>query len=350
MEAADGIGLAGEKQMEQTSNGSGVGNVGLEVGRPDVIANITSTSGFGSPKGDGQNAADPDHSSPSAASTSGEQATITKTITTDTIDTHTTSTTPTPRTSTTSQPPNPPSPIPSKPTTPMSTAIAVRTAAPTLPTPSLSDLSLHSPSSQIIGTPFASSSMPERFEYPFPDTPSSSPPPGASTTSPHATPPHSAIASISPMMVLTTGPNHALANASIVPPPNMAPPPASSSSAFQYASSPHYASASTAHVPSRAATLPYSVASGSPSHVHAQAEAPAAGPVYPTYSTYAPAHPMLRAQASAADPPVPPSLAKKRRGWNLGLLGRRRSATAPPEADGQRSPLGSPRNDSEHGR
>ncbi|KDR78747.1 hypothetical protein GALMADRAFT_1267206 [Galerina marginata CBS 339.88] len=126
----------------------------------------------------------------------------------------------------------------------------------------LTELTLHSPSSQIIGTPFATNST--RFEYPFPDTSSPSNP--------------------------ATGSN--------------SPPLSSSALTFTNASGSSFPVISTSQSTSQISppAISYSLSSSDA----------------PSYNT---THPKLKAQLNS---PVPPSLRKKR--WSLNLLGRRKSS------------------------
>ncbi|KAF7309741.1 hypothetical protein MIND_00345900 [Mycena indigotica] len=151
-----------------------------------------------------------------------------------------------------------------------------RIALPPSPMPNIGDLSLHSPSSAIVGTPFSDLHS-ARFEYPFPD-PSSGP-----SSSPEISPSSSALTSTSqPQLAINAPP------------------------ALQ-------------HFP---ASFP------------SPAELPA----------YSPTHPRMR---TVSPPPEPPSIAKRRQRWTLGLgtlarkLSRSGSAphpsqavTPPPEQEG----------------
>lgn len=175
----------------------------------------------------------------------------------------------------------------------------------------LSGISLHSPSSQIVGTPFATDST--KFEYPFPDvSPSGS-------TSPQQP---SAVISPSATTLFMSG---------IAGHPDS--PPLESCSSFPMLST----AISQTYTPSN-------VSSYSPLSPLAPSEMP----------PYNPAHPKLR----TTNPPVPPSLAKKRTRWTLGLgsLSQRRSFSSTAsgnlqsehaprfsvEGPGHSSPLGSP--------
>ncbi|KAF8079305.1 hypothetical protein FPV67DRAFT_1444457 [Lyophyllum atratum] len=143
----------------------------------------------------------------------------------------------------------------------------------------LSDLALHSPSSQIVGTPFTTES---RFEYPFPD----------SSSSPSDAP------SPSSSVILTPGFPSVCTSASF---------PSSSSQSLTLSSSP----------PSM--TSPF----------------PPTFPLPANLPTYSSTHPKMR----AGDPPVPPGLVKKRQRWSLGLL-RRRSSNSSQTSEG--SPRSAP--------
>ncbi|KIM39369.1 hypothetical protein M413DRAFT_198074 [Hebeloma cylindrosporum] len=146
----------------------------------------------------------------------------------------------------------------------------------------LSDLSLHSPSSQIVGTPFATDST-TKFEYPFPDAPASSS---------GSLPPQQFSGVVSPSA-------NTLSMSIIAGNPDS--PPLESCSSFPMLS--------TARSPSN------------PSSPVVSSEMP----------SYNPAHPKLK----AIDPPIPPSLAKKRGRWSLALgsLGRRTSFSGPTSED-----------------
>lgn len=144
----------------------------------------------------------------------------------------------------------------------------------------LSDLTLHSPSSRIVGTPFATSSA--RFEYPFPE--------GPTTTEPHQA-------------------------TSSTPSPSF----------------PSLASGSTFPGPSSSSSQPQSLATTPPSISHFSPPFPLELP------NYSPTHPKMR----TGNPPVPPGLVKKRGRWSLGLLRRRStngSSGSQSSAGGSRSP------------
>jgi len=119
--------------------------------------------------------------------------------------------------------------------------------------PSFPDLALHSPSN-IIGTPFTTTSAP--YEYPFPESPTDT-------------------------------------DSGVLP----------SSSSFSQAPS---------------------FASSPPRLTHFPPDLP---------HNYSPTHPKLR----PANPPVPPSLAKKRQQWSLGILRRRSSGNGSASDDGSSS-------------
>ncbi|KAF8960007.1 hypothetical protein BDZ97DRAFT_1760979 [Flammula alnicola] len=214
------------------------------------------------------------------------------------------------------------------------------------PLADLSDLILHSPSSQIVGTPFATNST--RFEYPFPD---------ASTTTPSS-----------------SG-----GSVSGSPPPLLSGPPLRSPSLFA-GSGTSITLASSSTLASRSSFPPISTTTSSPSTAHLMLTYPAhlpgellpmplplplALPLLPSSSVSTLptlSHPKLKAPVN---PPVPPSLAKKRTRWSLGLglglglvgVGRRKSedvvgstvtTTGGPGGIGQEqlvvgSPLGTPR-------
>ncbi|KAJ7504475.1 hypothetical protein B0H11DRAFT_519001 [Mycena galericulata] len=172
----------------------------------------------------------------------------------------------------------------------------------------LADITLHSPSSMIVGTPFSDVHS-TRFEYPFPDKPSTSELP-SSNSPPPTSPTFSSISSSSSSAMLSASQPQLVLN----PPPTLH----------------HY---------------------------------PASFPPPPPddLPNYSATHPKMR----AVNPPVPPALVKRRQRWSLGLgsLSRKlslRSGNAPtgqvtpgspdPEADrrdetGGNAPLGSPRLD-----
>ncbi|PPQ79105.1 hypothetical protein CVT25_002898 [Psilocybe cyanescens] len=157
------------------------------------------------------------------------------------------------------------SPPPSEPPSPLETSRSSPRRILTMPgLADLSDIILHSPS-QIVGTPYAINST--RFEYPFPDTVS---------THSSGSPPTS-----SPM-------NSVLS------------PPVASGSSFPVIST----SASSSQISSP--TFFYPISSSN-------------------ISSYNSAHPKLRTQTN---PPIPPSLARKRTRWSLNLIGRRKSSSA----------------------
>ncbi|KAF9532663.1 hypothetical protein CPB83DRAFT_633411 [Crepidotus variabilis] len=146
---------------------------------------------------------------------------------------------------------------------------------PTLST-NLGDITLHSPSSQIIGTPFATNST--RFEYPFPEP--GSDPSSSSGSTPHVSPTNSSIAGISGISLFSnTSPT--MPGSSLSHMESGSPPSSSLSSYTALASGSGSGSASTQII-----------------------------------------HPKLKTSL----PPIPPSLIKKRPKWSLGLLGRRRSS------------------------
>ncbi|KAJ7672676.1 hypothetical protein B0H17DRAFT_182182 [Mycena rosella] len=128
--------------------------------------------------------------------------------------------------------------------------------------PNLAELTLHSPSSMIVGTPFSDANS-TRFEYPFPDKASSSPELPSGNSPPHHSPTFSSIS------------------------------PSPSSSALVSASQPQLALVT-------------------PPTLH---HYPASFPPPPDIPNYSPTHPKMR----AVDPPVPPALVKRRQRWTLGL-------------------------------
>jgi hypothetical protein len=137
---------------------------------------------------------------------------------------------------------------------------------------SLTDLALHSPS-QIVGTPFAVNSTP--FEYPFPET--------NSTSTPHALPVACSLPTLS------------------------------------------YNLSQAPFSPSAASSVPL-LSSSSP--VHLSSPSPPSMQHYPTsfpppqdMPAYSPTHPKMR----TGNPPVPPGLVKKRQRWSLSLLSSHRS-------------------------
>ncbi|KAJ7224351.1 hypothetical protein GGX14DRAFT_649825 [Mycena pura] len=144
------------------------------------------------------------------------------------------------------------------------------------PLPDLSGLTLHSPSSVIIGTPFSDVHS-ARFEYPFPDkaSTSSSPEITSSFSSISSSPSVPALVSVSqPQLVLPA-------------PPTLQ----------------HF---------------------------------PASFPAPSELPNYSPTHPKMR----AVNPPEPPSLTKRRQRWTLGLgsLTRKLSLRSGGAATGQESP------------
>ncbi|KAF7370684.1 hypothetical protein MSAN_00701400 [Mycena sanguinolenta] len=153
--------------------------------------------------------------------------------------------------------------------------------------PNLADLTLHSPSSMIVGTPFSDAHS-TRFEYPFPaeKASSSSSPELPSHTPPQTSPTFSSLSS-SP-----------------------------SSSVLVSASQPQLALSSPPILQHFAASFP------PPSEL-------------PSYS---PTHPKMR----AVDPPVPPALVKRRQRFTLGLslekLSRRLSLRGGSASMGTTSP------------
>ncbi|KAF9007524.1 hypothetical protein BDQ17DRAFT_1422886 [Cyathus striatus] len=126
----------------------------------------------------------------------------------------------------------------------------------------LPDLALHSPNGQIVGTPFTTNNN-NKFEYPFPDSSSSS-------------------ADSSLSSYLSGNPSF--------------------SSSFPTIISPNQLSSSPPSLSNFPTTFP------------PQSE----------ISNYTPAHPKMRQPNSP--PPMPPGLVKKKHRWSLGLLGRRRSS------------------------
>jgi len=132
----------------------------------------------------------------------------------------------------------------------------------------LDQLTLHSTSSQLVSTPFATDTV--KFEYPFPEDDSSSYSPSASSSS-YGTP-------------------------AIFTPPG---------STFPFIS----ASTSPGQL-----TLPCLIQPGESSSSSSSTTS--------STSSFIPIHPKLK---PPTNPPVPPSLAKKRPKWNLNMMGRRRS-------------------------
>ncbi|PPQ68677.1 hypothetical protein CVT26_002959 [Gymnopilus dilepis] len=251
---------------------------------------------------------------------------------------------------TTSPPLSPPPPSSSTQSSPKSSPqprLSPRLLRPNMPPMvDLSDLILHSPSSQIVGTPFATNTT--KFEYPFPTTPSA----GAGTGTP----------AVSVGSGSASGSSSVFSARSTVPSPMIhpLPPPLGA----QGGSVPAFSLTMTAH----RSTSPVSPVSAFPllssspeflAGAGAGAGAPSASASMSTSrsSSYSPpsaasfpTHPKLKAQ-TAYPPPVPPSLARKRPKWSLGLLGRRKSsATSASSAESEvsvgarlgPSPLASP--------
>jgi hypothetical protein len=135
----------------------------------------------------------------------------------------------------------------------------------------LDQLTLHSASSQLVGTPFATDST--KYEYPFPEDASAYSPSASSSTTP---------------AILT--------------------PPLSSGSTFPFIS----ASASSAQL-----TLPCLIQPGDSLSSSSSSSSSSS-----TYS-FAPVHPRFKPPTNS---PVPPSLVKKRPRWSLSIMGRRRSS------------------------
>lgn len=133
----------------------------------------------------------------------------------------------------------------------------------------LDQLTLHSASSQLVGTPYATDS--KRFEYPFPDDESYS-----ASSSNHATPAY-----------LT--------------------PPLSLGSTYPLISAPSQL------------TLPCLIQPGDSSSSSSTTSS--------TSSFLPVVHPKLK---PPANPPIPPSLVKKRPKWSLSIMGRRRSSYESP--------------------
>ncbi|KAF5326745.1 hypothetical protein D9619_004683 [Psilocybe cf. subviscida] len=141
----------------------------------------------------------------------------------------------------------------------------------------LTDLTLHSPSSQIVGTPFATDST--RFEYPFPETAARDP-------------------SASPSPMLNSAFMAAIAqNDSQSPKIGIA----------------FHSHAAPSPVPSATTANPSGISLASYGFPHSEINV-----------SYNPAHPKLKQNIN---PPVPPSLAKKSKKWSLNLLGRRKSSS-----------------------
>jgi hypothetical protein len=174
-----------------------------------------------------------------------------------------------------SPPPTDPSRSPASPKLPPSPKSPNFVAMPGLS--DLTDLILHSPSSQIVGTPFATDST--RFEYPFPDTAAAEP--SASPSPPPSNAFLAAIAQNDPVLPKMGKPFHSHAAPSAVPSTTTSSPTGNSLASYG---------------------LPHSEINVS----------------------YNPAHPKLKKNAN---PPIPPSLAKKSKKWSLNLMGRRRSSS-----------------------
>ncbi|PPQ63582.1 hypothetical protein CVT24_004878 [Panaeolus cyanescens] len=158
----------------------------------------------------------------------------------------------------------------------------------------LTDLTMQSTNPRIVGTPFAAAANVARYEYPFPETPatttsSATPSPQSSTVLPHP----AISCSISPPF---SQPQTTFRPSSpppgVVPPAATVPPPPT--------------------VPAMVANLPVLPGLNLPPAVQT--------------AHYNSMHPKLKAQN--INPPIPPGLAKKKRGWSLNglnLLGRRKT-------------------------
>jgi len=143
-----------------------------------------------------------------------------------------------------------------------SSPIIIRRRAPGMPTlTNLEGLTLHSPSTQIVGTPFDSTS---KFEYPYPDSNSSSDPVSSAESTYSSVHP-------SPMVNLS--------------------PPCPSGSSFPFFSAP------TSPTPYTVPGLSYSDMSSSSSSSNTSST-----------SSFTPVHTKLK---PPANPPMPPSLVKK---------------------------------------
>jgi hypothetical protein len=127
-------------------------------------------------------------------------------------------------------------------------------------------LCLHSPSSQIVGTPFANDNDNTRFEYPFPDTREACGSGSSPATSDFSIPATPASPSSNSFPTLSTS-SQMLTQLSFPP---------------------------SSHCPS-----------------------------------YNPTHPKMKVQTN---PPIPPTLVKRRLRWSMSLLGRRRSSGASQES------------------
>ncbi|KAF9554757.1 hypothetical protein CPC08DRAFT_163573 [Agrocybe pediades] len=171
----------------------------------------------------------------------------------------------------------------------------------------LTDLTLHSPSSQIVGTPFAITTNTTRFEYPFPDT-------AASGSQQHSHHPHHHAASSS---------------AENSPPGAWAVPPSLSTFSLGLGGSYPSFLPPPPPVTSSTSTTSFSSNSGSAS----QSASPVYGSSMPDLAPHPPSSSSTYNSTNLKlnkrpDPPIPPSLAKKRNKWSLNLLGRRRSSTS----------------------
>ncbi|KAJ7733231.1 hypothetical protein DFH07DRAFT_968082 [Mycena maculata] len=151
----------------------------------------------------------------------------------------------------------------------------------------LADLTLHSPSSVIVGTPFSDIHS-TRFEYPFPDKASTSSSPELSNTSPPQN---------SPTFPISPSPSSSALLSVSQPQLVLNPPPALQ----------HY---------------------------------PASFPPPSELPNYSPTHPKMR----AVNPPVPPALVKRRQRWSLGLgaLSRKLSLRTGSASTGPVSPSPDP--------
>ena len=228
--------------------------------------------------------------------------------------------------------------------------------------PSLADLTLHSPSSHIIGTPFATNSI--RFEYPFPESSTDSPGSGSVSASPpsmHLTSSYMASSSSSS----ASSPNSTAGPLSISIAPGGSYPhrlplqlvtsesSSSSESSGSSESSTSSDGACSGSETSSEASTPAVPPSVGHTHGHASHTRPhSQSHSRPQHPYHTPSRPQSQSQSnpnsyqkltlkpsSTNNPPVPPSLAKKRphARWTLGIsLARRRSGAGHGEKDKDR--------------
>ncbi|KAF7424775.1 hypothetical protein PC9H_010086 [Pleurotus ostreatus] len=266
------------------------------------------------------------------------------------------STTPTTPASSSSPPTSPP------PDAPMATSI---------PMPGLPNLTLHSPSATIVGTPFTLDTDIPRFEYPFPDTPipglyeynNTSESSGSGRLAIPALPHSSSSGSSSDSTSTSCG-------SSAAPSPSHP-----TSSHYQHDPHHHQTNAHQhVHIPSRHATHPVHITHiphPHPNHLISQSPPGSAFPLAltstSTNSSHPHAHPQrhhhahsnsnthsshqtqhhplspnasaLLADSDREEPPVPPGLLKKRHRWSLGLLStpQRRGGGGQREGEQRRS-------------